>query len=237
MPSTDETTDSVDTVDDATDVPAAVRTAARRYWRRTLALRAVVGGGYFVATVAVLFALPYLPALAVIVVLLGTFVAPVFKSGGTIELTTQKSPATVRDEFTVGMPPILGFQAALADDIRLTETGAAYDLSGVSGFWSTTFRVETTQLAGSASRSDVDDANDADADFEAVVTVGDEPWARYRVTTSDRDTETAVTITVVRHRRVGIRKLPDLLLGRRYRRDLFEGHGYTLVDETTSLSV
>jgi hypothetical protein len=34
-----------------------------------------------------------------------------------------------------------------------------------------------------------------------------------------------------------VRRLPDFVFGRRYRRELFEGQGYTLVDDDTSLSV
>jgi len=237
---TDTSGDSV--AADSTGLPDDVRTAARRYWRRTLAVRALLGVGYFVVSIVILFSLPFLPALALIAVLLVTLVAPVFTSGGTIELTTDRSPAAVREEFTEGMPPLLGFQAALADDIRLTATGAEYDLSGLGGVRSTTFRVETKHLADGDSDAASDDSGvnaDAasDADFAAVVTVGDEPWARYWVTTSDCGAETAVRITVVRHRRVGIRRLPDLLFARRYRRRLFEPQGYTLVEENTSLSV
>jgi len=242
MPSNPNADDpaAADTAGDPTTVPDAVQTAAHQYWRRTVTVRVLLGLGYFVVSVALLFSLPFIPALAVIALLIGTLAGPVFTTGGTIELTTDRSPAAVSDDFTGGMPPILGFQAALADDIRPTETGAEYDLSGLGGVRSTTFHVETKQLADSVSSSDAGssgDANETDADFEAIVTVGDEPWGRYRVATDDRGAETAVTITAVRHRRVGVRRLPDLLFGRRYRRQLFDEQGYTLVADNTSLSV
>lgn len=226
MPSHADTVDSDASDADRTAVPSAVRTAARHYWRRTLALRALIGLGYFVISVAVLFTLPYIAALAVIVVLLGTLAAPVFKTGGTIELTTDRSPAAVRDDFTDATPPVVGFQAALADEIRSTATGAEYDLSTALGLRSATMTVEPELLAG-----------DSNADLELVVTVGDKPWGRYRVATSERDGETAVRITMIPDRRFGVRRLPDFVFGRRYRRELFEGQGYTLVDDDTSLSV
>jgi len=226
MPSHADTVDS-DAIDaDQTAVPSAVRTAARRYWRRTLALRALVALVYFPVSVAILLTLPYLPALAVIIVLLGTLAAPLFTTGGTIELTTDRSPAAVRDEFTSATPPVVGFQAALADEIRPTETGAEYDLSTALGLRSATMVVETKRFE-----------DDADADVEIVVTVGDKPWGRYTVRTHKRGGDTAVTITAVPDRRFGVRRLPDFVFGRRYRRHLFDGQGYTLVDDDTSLSI
>jgi len=239
MPS--DTTDTVDdaaTVDSAVDtaIPADVRNAARGYWRRTLAFRVLVGFGYFVVSVAILLTLPYLPALAIIVVFLGTLAAPVFKSGGRIELTTDRDADAVRDDFTDGLPPVLGFQAALADDIRATETGVAYDLSSIFGLRSATMTVETKQFAASDADSDPN-TTDSNADLEIVVTVGDKPWGRYRVTTTERDGATAVTITMVPDRRFGVRRLPDFLFGRRYRSRLFDGQGYSLVADNTSLAV
>ena len=119
MPSHADTVDSDATTDDRTAVPSVVRTAARRYWRRTLALRVLVALVYFSVSVAIMLTLPYLPALAVIIVLLGTLAAPLFDTGGTIELTTDRSPAAVREDFTSATPPVVGFQAALADEIRV----------------------------------------------------------------------------------------------------------------------
>ncbi|RJX50054.1 hypothetical protein [Halonotius pteroides] len=236
MPSHADTVDSDATTDDRTAVPSVVRTAARRYWRRTLALRALTCLGYFVISIAVLFTLPYIPALAGIVVLLGTLAAPVFKTGGTIELTTDRSPAAVRDDFTDATPPVVGFQAALADEIRSTATGAEYDLSTALGLRSATMTIETERLAGDSDTAD-GDAADSNADLELVVTVGDKPWGRYTVTTDERDGKTAVRITMIPARRFGVRRLPDFVFGRRYRRQLFDGQGYTLVADDTSLSV
>lgn len=251
MPSHSDTVDSADPVADTAAVPADVRTAARRYWRRTLALRVLVGLGYFVVSVAVLLTLPYLPALTIIVVLLGTLAAPVFKTGGTIELTTDRSPAAIRDDFTDTTPPMVGFQAALADEIRSTATGAEYDLSTAFGLRSAMMTVEPELLAGDSDigngdaadgdvandDADTDTATDSNADLEIVVTVGDKPWGRYTITTDERDGETALRITMIPDRRFGVRRLPDFVFGRRYRRKLFEGQGYTLVDDDTSLSV
>lgn len=256
MPSSSDTVDSADpAADPAADIAvrADVRTAARRYWRRTLALRVLVGFGYFVVSVAVLLTLPYFPALAVIVVLLATLTAPVFKTVGTIELTTDRSPAAIRDDFTSATPPVVGFQAALADEIRPTASGAEYDLSTVFGLRSAMMTVEP-ELAGDSDTGNgdgdtgdvdvaTDDADsdsaatDSNADLEIVVTVGDKPWGRYTITTDERDGETAVRITMIPDRRFGVRRLPDFVFGRRYRRELFEGQGYTLVDDDTSLSV
>ena len=169
MPSPSDTVDSADPVADTAAAPADVRTGARRYWRRTLALRVIVGFGYFVVSVAVLLTLPYFPALAVIVVLLATLAAPVFKTGGTIELTTDRSPAAIRDDFTSATPPVVGFQAALADEIRSTATGAEYDLSTAFGLRSATMTVETERLADDSKSAD------SDADIEIIVTVGGDP--------------------------------------------------------------
>jgi len=236
MPSHADTVDSDATDANRTAVPAVVRTAARRYWRRTLALRVLVALVYFPVSVAILFTLPYLPALAVIVVLLGTLAAPLFNTGGTIELTTDRSPAAVREDFMSATPPVVGFQAALADEIRPTETGAEYDLSTAFGLRSATMTIETERLAGDSDPGN-DAATDSNADLEIVVTVDDKPWGRYRVATSERDDGTAVTITMRPDRRFGVRRLPDFVFGRRYRRQLFDGQGYTLVADDTSLSV
>ena len=226
MPSHADTVDSDATTDDRTAVPSVVRTAARRYWRRTLSLRVLVALVYFSVSVAIILTLPYLPALAVIIVLLGTLAAPLFDTGGTIELTTDRSPAAVREDFTSATPPVVGFQAALADEIRATETGAEYDLSTAFGLRSATMAVETKRFE-----------DDADADVEIIVTVGDKPWGRYTVKTHERGGDTAVTITMRPDRRFGVRRLPDFVFGRRYRRQLFDGQGYTLVADDTSLSV
>lgn len=210
-------------------VPSAVQTAARRYWRRTLALRGLLGVGYFGVSVAILLTLPYVPALAVIAVLLGTFAVPVFKNRGTIELTTHRSPDVVADDFT-RVPPVLGFQAALADNIRLTDVGTEYELSSALGLRSTTMRVETERVADRGEP-------ETDVAINVVVTVGDEPWGQYQITANERDGDTAVTIRMVPDRRFGVRRLPDFVFGRRYRSHLFAGQGYTLVADDTSLSV
>lgn len=226
MPSHADTVDSDATNADQRAVPSAVRTAARRYWRHTLALRALVALVYFPVSVAILLTLPYLPALAVIVVLLGTLAGPLFNPGGAIELTTDRSPAAVCEDFTSATPPVVGFQAALADEIRPTETGAEYDLSTALGLRSATMTIETKRFE-----------DDAAADIEIVVTVGDKPWGRYTVTTHKRGDDTTVMITAVPDRRFGVRRLPDFVFGRRYRARLFDGQGYTLVADNTSLSI
>ena len=226
MPSGVDPADTVTT--DNTDLPTAVHSAASRYWRRTLALRGVLGVGYSVITVVLVFTLPYILSLPTLVVLIGTLVAPVHKTGGVIELTTDRDADAVRDDFTTGIPPILGFQAALADDIRPAETGAEYDLSSVLGLRSKTMRVEAARVA---------DTGDSDAPIELTVTVGGDPWGRYQVTIAERDDETAVTITINPDRRFGVRRLPDFIFGRRYRRHLFEPQGYTLVTDDTSVSL
>lgn len=233
MPSNSAPTAPADTA--GVDVPSAVHAAARRYWRRTLALRGLIALGYFVVAVGLLFTLPFLPALAVIAVLLGTLAAPIFKSGGRIELTTDRDADAVADDFGSATPPVLGFQAALADDIQPTETGVVYDFSTLFGLRSATMHVETERFA--ADTTDGGDDADSGADGEIVVTIDDEPWGRYQVTIAERDGATAVTITLNPERRFGVRRLPDFVFGRRYRRALFEGQGYTLVADDTSLSV
>lgn len=162
MSSTD---DSTSVTDDSIEPPPAVSTLARGYWRRTLVLRSVLGLGWFLACLALLATLPFLPAVALIVVLLGALVAPVFRTNGQIRLRTDRDVKTVREDFCGPTPPPFGFQAALADDIRSTPDVAAYDLSALFGLRSSTMRIQAHQDSadsadGVVGRTHGDDATD-----------------------------------------------------------------------------
>lgn len=160
MSSTDDSTPSPD---DSIDPPPAVSTLARGYWRRTLVLRSVLGLGWFLACLALLATFPFLPAVALIVVLIGALVAPVFRTNGQIRLRTDRDVKIVREDFCGPTPPLFGFQAALADDIRSTPDGAEYDLSALFGLRSSTMSIQAHQYSADSANDVVDRIHGDDA--------------------------------------------------------------------------
>ena len=192
MPSTDDSTSTTEdstsstgapasTADDstspATDSPTsaaigsvgvspAVSTLAGRYWRRTLALRSLLGLVWFLSCLALLGGLPFLPAVALIVVLLGALVAPVFTTDGEIQLRTDRDAKTVREDFLGPTPPVFGLQAALADDIRQTPDGVAYDLSALLGLRSTTMTLRADDYPIDSAGDDTTDRIHRDDDTD-----------------------------------------------------------------------
>jgi len=195
----------------------------RRYRRGTWLARLVL----FLELAAVLVvAVLRLSLVGLLVVGLGLLVAirvPLFVTGGTATLATDADPETVRAAFAGERPPPLVYQWAVADAVRPTEDGAAYDLDSLLGLRSVTMTVEPTET---------------DDGVTLRVSLAGTEWARYDVTVEPApEGGTRVTVASTAERRFALRRLPDWVVGTRYRDAALEAQGYAVRDRSQSLSL
>lgn len=218
------------TPSDDVDVPADAAAVARRYRRverpTSWAVALLVGTAVAVS----LLTFPLVQGLLVAVVVLAAVRVPLFRSDGTARLVTDASPESVRADFESPCPPLLAFQWGIADAVRATADGATYEFSYLFGMRSMT--METDVRSPSA-----DDGGPAAEGFELVVTAAGKPWATYAVSMEERGDETAVDVSWESDRRFGLRRLPQWLVGNRYRPAALAAQGYTVVERDAGLSV
>lgn len=212
---------------DNVDVPPEASTVARRYHRVERLVSGAVALLVAAVAVAALLRLPLLPALAVWVVVLAVVRVPVFRSSGAARMVTDADPERVRADFEGTTPPVLAFQWGIADDVRRTGDGGAYEVSYLLGLRSTSVATEVRSWPADDGRG---------GELELVVTAGGNPWATYVVSITERDGRTVVDVEVTSDRRFGLRRLPQWLIAERYREAALEAQGYTVVERDVGLS-
>lgn len=215
---------------DSAEVPSEAATVVQRYhrierpvsWGVSLLFAAVV-------TVA-LFSLSLIPALLVAIAVLALARFPLLRSHGSMELVTSDSAETARARFESAIPPVLAFQWGLADDIRSTSDGWAYDISYLFGLISITMEIETNSLP-------LDGESKPSNEFELTVMANGKAWGTYLVSIHEQGGKTAVDIEYESARKFGLRRLPQWLVAERYRDEALAVQGYTITERDFNLSV
>jgi hypothetical protein len=214
VPSTEPASDDPD--QDAvgvTPVPPETAAVADRYRRlerpvsyAVALVAAAVGGG------AVLLA-PLVPGLLAAGVVLVALRVPLLYSVGTGTLSTDADPTAVRADFTGPTPPPLAIHWGMADAVEATADGGRFDVSYLFGLLSTTMTVESRTVADAV---------------ELVVTANGSPWATYEASIRERasDGRTVVDVAWRSDRRLGLRRVPQWLVARRFRDAAVGSRGY-----------
>lgn len=215
MPSTDEA-----------GRPQAALAVARRYQRRARPVTALVVVLAVAAFLGTLLATSLVPAVLVAAALVVVARAPVLRPRGTVRLRTEQEPEAVLDAFTGPTPPVLAFQWGLADGIAAGDGGVSYRVSYLFG-------LRTVELTV---RSRRDTAASGDR-IELEVTADDRPRATYAATIRPEGEGTAVDVEYGADRRFGLRRLPQRLVAARYRDEVLEVQGYTVVEREAELGV
>lgn len=209
-----------------TAVPAEAAAVARRYRRleRPTSFAVALAFGLVVGVAFVTLALVQ----ALVVALLAAVVLrfPVFRSGGRTTLATDATPEAVRRDFGSARPPVLAFQWGIADEVRETDEGWAYEIPYLFGLRSAEMTVECRR-----------DEDADDGDLELVVTAESQPWGTYHVTIDEDGDETVVEVTHRSDRRFGLRRLPQWFVARRYRDATLTAQGYTVRDREAGLTI
>lgn len=207
------------------EVPPDAAAVAAQYRRLERPVSGAVAVLVALIVVAAVLWLPFLQAVVVAVVTLAAVRVPVLRSNGSARLATDEDPGTVRADFEGPTPPLLALQWGIADAVRRTDGGAAYEIASLFGLRSTHLAVETN-------------APQADGrSLELVVTANGRPWGTYTVSIGGADGGTAVKTELRSNRRFGLRRLPQWLVAERYRVAALAAQGYTVVERDVGLSV
>lgn len=207
------------------DIPPEAAAVATQYRRVERPISGAVAVLVALIVVAAVLWLPFLQAVVVAVVALAAVRVPVFRSNGSARLATDEDPDTVRADFEGPTPPPLALQWGIADAVRRTDGGAAYEVSYLFGLRSTHLVVETNAVGSDGRR------------LELVVTANGRPWGTYTVSITAADGGTTVDVDLRSDRRFGLRRLPQWLAAERYRVAALAAQGYTVVERDVGLSV
>ncbi|SIR19614.1 hypothetical protein SAMN05421858_1781 [Haladaptatus litoreus] len=211
------------------EIPSEAAAVARRYHRLERASSSAMA--VLVASVvglAILF-FPLLIGLLVALVVIAMFRIPLFRSSGKIQLTSNAAPATVVAEFESATPPVLVLQWGIADSIHPTPDGATYDFSYLFGLRSVSMETKISSV------TPVD--NGSATELTLDITTNGQPWATYRITIHEPETETVVDVELIPERRFGLRRLPQWLVASYYRTDALSAQGYKVVERDESFSL
>ncbi len=147
-----------------------------------------------------------------------------------MKLETDVSAETARARFGGAAPRVLAFQWGLANDIRPTSEGWAYDISYLFGLVSITMEVKTSSPQS-------DGENEAHDGFELTVTANGKAWGTYLVSIDEQGRKTAIEIKYESARKFGLRRLPQWLVAERYRHEALAVQGYTIAERDFNLSI
>ena len=206
------------------DRPAQAIAVAQRYLRHERPLSALVVVAITAIYLATYLATSLLPAIAVGVALFVAVRAPVLRTHGTMRLQSAADPETVRAAFAGPIPPVLAFRWGIADDIGRETDITTYTVSYLFGLQSVdhTLRTHTETTA--------------DADRVILkLTANSQQRGTYAVTIRGDGDRTLVDIEYTSDRRVGLRRLPQTLVARRYRDEALAVQGYTVLERNSSL--
>lgn len=206
------------------DVPQEAADVASRYRRLERPISGAVAAFVGLLAAAAFVWLPLPQAAVVAVVTLVAFRVPVFESGGRARLVTEADPADVQADFDGTTPPPLALSWGIADTVRRTDDGVAYDVSYLFGIRSTTMGVKTRSADGSEG-------------LEVVVTADGRPWATYSVSIAATGDRTVIDICFRSDRRFGLRRLPQWLVAERYREAALAAQGYVVEERDVGLSI
>ena len=204
------------------DPPEAATTVAEQYLRRerpTSALVSVVVVAVFLGT---FYATSLLPAIAVGVGLLVLVRAPIIRLEGTARLRSEESVNAVAAAFSGPTPPVLPFQWGIADEVTTDGTTATYHISYLLG-------MRTVEMTV---RTDTTIRDDGVREVRVEVAVNDAPWSTYTATIDRHDDWTMIEYTYESNRRIGLRRLPQRRIAKRYRDSALRAQGYTVLNRT-----
>lgn len=210
-----------------------VQAVVRRYHRVERVSSIAIAVFVAVVAIAALLTLPFLVGLLVALGLVALARAPLIARTTTTSVATDADPATVVDEFDDATPPNIAFQWGLADDVRSTDDGGAYDFSYFFGLQSATMNVDV----------DIDDRpsespeTDVVSTLEIVATTNGRSWGTHTVSVRDDGGETHLEIESTTDRRFGPLFLVQGLVADRYYEDVLAAQEYTVLEREWSLSV
>ncbi|APX95401.1 hypothetical protein [Natronorubrum daqingense] len=214
---------------DREEVEAVVQRYHRveRIWSVAIAVLVAV------VAISAILALPFLVGLLVALGLVALARAPLITRTTATSVATDADPSTVVSEFDDASPPNLAFQWGLADDVRSTDDGGAYDFSYFFGLQSAAMNVDV----------DVDDRpsespeTDVVSTLEIVATTNGRSWGTHTISVRDDGGETRLEIESSTDRRFGPLFLVQGLVADRYYADVLAAQGYTVLEREWSLSV
>jgi hypothetical protein len=204
------------------DPPEAATTVAEQYLRRerpTSALVSVVVVAVFLGT---FYATSLLPAIAVGVGLLVLVRAPIIRLEGTVRLRSEESVNAVAAAFSGPTPPVLPFQWGIADAVTTDGTTTTYHIPYFLG-------MRTVEMTV---RTDTTIRDDGVREVRVEVAVNDAPWSTYTATIDRHDDWTMIEYTYESNRRIGLRRLPQRRIAKRYRDSALRAQGYTVLNRT-----
>jgi hypothetical protein len=209
------------------DRPQEALAIAKRYLRRERPLSALIVVLAAAGFLGTFLATSLVPAVIVGVLLIVVARAPVIESRGTVRLRTDEDAEPVAESFTGPTPPILVFQWGLADEIFTRDGTATYRLSYLFGLRSVEVTVDTR----------TDRTPDGGHRIELELTVGGQQWSTYVVTVDTRGDGTVVEYEYMADRRLGLRRIPQRIVAKRYRDEALEAQGYVVVERNEQYGV
>lgn len=198
-------------------------TIAEHYRRLERILRLGVVLFAIIVCIALVLRFPRWIAVPLVILVLGSLAVPLFDIAGTIQLKSMEDPDVVLTDFASQLPPVLGFQWALADSIQETADGVSYEFTHLFGILTTSLR---TNIA-------VDQANGI---VELTCFENDSPWGSYLVFVNPTEDGTEVTLKVTADRRYELVRLTQLVAAAYYQDTMFETQGYEVCNRTRSIA-
>jgi len=208
---------------DTGGVPPATRRIVERYGRIERMVSGLVAVLTGVLVAAAILTLPLLPGLAAALLVVTAVRVPAFGTDGRLELSTDHAPDAVLADFEGPRPPVLAFQWGRADRVRETDDGTALEFSYLAGRRSVTMSLESQRRT--------------DGTLELTILENERPWGRYLVRIRDNRGETVVDVDYGSERRFGLRRLPQMLVARRYREAVLRTQGYEVRTSGVGLTV
>ncbi|TSD16151.1 hypothetical protein DP107_03005 [Haloglomus irregulare] len=204
------------------DTPEAATTVAEQYLRRERPASALVSVVVVAVFLGTFHATSLLPAIAVGVGLLALVRAPIIRLEGTVQLRTEETVGAVAAAFSGPTPPVLPFQWGIADEVTTDGSTATYQISYLFG-------MRTVEMTV---RTDTTTRDDGVHEVRVAVAANGAPWSTYTVTIDRHDDRTMVEYTYESDRRIGLRRLPQRRIAKRYRDSALRAQGYTVLDRT-----
>jgi hypothetical protein len=204
------------------DPPEAATTVAEQYLRRERPASALVSVVVVAVFLGTFYATSLLPAIAVGVGLLVLVRAPIIRLEGTARLRSDDPVSAVAAAFSGPTPPVLPFQWGITDEITTDGTTATYHISYLFGVRTVEMTVQT----------DTTIRDDGVREVRLEVAANGAPWSTYTVTIDRHDDRTIIEYTYVSNRRIGLRRLPQRRIAKRYRDSALRAQGYTVLDRT-----
>jgi hypothetical protein len=208
-----------------TEIPPEAVAVAKRYVQLERPISALVAGSVVMVFLGSYLLLSLLPAIGVGLCLLVLARGPILRPHGTARLQTEDSIDSVAASFAGSVPPVLGFQWGIADDIRTTGSGVVYEISYLFGLRSLAMRVDSETVG--------------DHQITLAVTADETPWATYdiQIDTAEDGARTSIDVEYTSDQRFGLARLPQLVIANRYRDEILRVQGYDVVERSWKMGV